>query len=63
MGEIPAATFVNFFIYLLIPFLLGFVAKKIKISPLIGYIVGGIILGNFASNLILPQIINNFALF
>ncbi len=62
MGEVPAATFVNFFIYLLIPFVMGFLKKKIKISPLIGYIVGGIILGNFARNLISAEIINNFAL-
>lgn len=63
MGEGSAATFVNFFIYLLIPFVLGFVAKKARISPLIGYIAGGVVLGNFARNLISPEIINNFALF
>ncbi len=63
MGEVPASTFINFFIYLLVPFVLGFVAKKIKISPLIGYILGGIVLGNFARNLISPEIITNFATF
>lgn len=63
MGVIPAATFLNFFIYLLIPFLLGFVAKKFRIPPIIGYIIGGIALGNIFQGLISPELINNFAYF
>lgn len=63
MGDIPATTFLNFFIYLLIPFLLGFVAKKFKIPPIIGYIIGGIALGNIFQGLISAELINSFAYF
>ena len=61
MGEIPLANFINFFIYLFIPFLFGFLAKKIKISPIVGYIIGGIALGNLFQGIISPEIINNIA--
>lgn len=61
MGEVSSSLFFNFFIYLFIPFLLGVLAKKLKISTLIGYIIGGIILSNFFDGLISKEIINNFA--
>ncbi len=63
LSEIPTSTFFNYFVYLLIPFLCGYVAKKIKISPIIGYIIGGIILGNLMTGIISQETINNFAYF
>lgn len=63
MGEIPLENFINLFIFLLIPFLLGFLAKKIKISPIVGYIVGGIVLGNLFQGIISHDIIKNIAFF
>ena len=63
MGEIPLENFINFFIFLLIPFLFGFLAKKIKISPIVGYIIGGIVLGNLFQGIISHDIIKNIAFF
>lgn len=63
MVDIPATTFFNFFLYLFIPFLVAMIFKKTKLSPLIGYILGGIIIGNLFNNLFSRSIINNFAYF
>ena len=63
MGEISTPIVFSFFIYLFVPFIFGALAKKIKISPLIGYIIGGLVLGNFFPNLIDDQAIKNFAYF
>ena len=63
MGEIPLENFINFFIFLLIPFLFGLLAKKIKISPIVGYIIGGIVLGNLFQGIISHDIIKNIAFF
>jgi len=61
MGEIPLDTFISFFIYLFVPFLFGFLAKKINISPIVGYIIGGIALGNLFQGIISYDIITNIA--
>ncbi|MFH1827353.1 MAG: cation:proton antiporter [bacterium] len=61
MGEIPLSAFISFFIYLLVPFIFGYLAKKINISPIVGYIVGGIVLGNLFQGIISTEIINNIA--
>ncbi len=63
LSEIPTATFFNYFIYLLIPFLFGYLAKKIKVSPIIGYVIGGIVLGNLMQGIISQEAINGFAYF
>lgn len=63
MTVIPAATFLNFFLYLLIPFLIAIIFKKNKVSPLIGYILGGIVIGNFLKGFFIGETINNFAYF
>lgn len=63
MPEIPVTTFFNYFLYLFIPFVFGFLAKRINISPIIGYIVGGIALGNVLSGLINQEAITGFAYF
>lgn len=63
MGEIPLENFINFFIFLLVPFLFGFLAKKIKISPIVGYIIGGIALGNLFQGITSHEIINSIAFF
>lgn len=63
MGEISATTFLNYFIYLFIPFGFALAARRINMSPIIGYIIGGIVLGNLFQGLISPRIINDFAYF
>ncbi|MCX7956218.1 MAG: cation:proton antiporter [Patescibacteria group bacterium] len=64
MAEIDFYLVFNFFIFLFIPFIFAFLAKKIKISPIVGYIFGGLIFGSlFNNNLPSNEIIKNFAYF
>jgi monovalent cation:H+ antiporter-2, CPA2 family len=63
MADIPPVIFFNFSLFLLIPFIFALILKKNKISPLIGYILGGIVLGNFFGSLLAKDMINNFAYF
>ncbi len=63
MADIPASLFFNFFIFLFIPFLFALILRKKRLSPIIGYILGGIVLNNFFDGLVSKQIINNFAYF
>ena len=63
MNDIPSSVFFNFFIYLFIPFLIGLLFRRFRISSLIGYILGGILLATFFGRLISPDTINHFAYF
>lgn len=63
MGEIGLSLVFNFFLYLSIPLVFGLLAKKIKLSPLIGYIIGGLILGNIFPELASNEAVKNFAYF
>mgnify|MGYP001618673276 CR=1 FL=1 len=63
MGEISLSLVLNFFIYLSIPFVLAIVAKKAKLSPLIGYIVGGLVIGNIFPEMSTSEAISSFAYF
>lgn len=63
MSDIPSSFFLNFSLYLLIPFIFALFFRKSRISPIIGYMLGGIVLGNFFDGLISRDIINNFAYF
>jgi Kef-type K+ transport system membrane component KefB len=42
MGEVPAQSFLNFFLYLLVPFIGGYIAKRLRLQSLIGYIIAGV---------------------
>jgi CPA2 family monovalent cation:H+ antiporter-2 len=63
MSEISSPIVLSFFIYLFVPFVFGVLVKKLKISPLIGYIIGGLVLGNFFPHLINDHAIKDFAYF
>lgn len=63
MPEIPVATFFNFFVYLSIPFVFATVSKLLKLPSVIGYMIGGVVLGNLANSFISKEIINQFAFF
>jgi len=63
MSEIPAATLFNFCLFLTIPFIFALILRRFKISPVVGYILGGLLLGNFFDTTFSRQIINNFAYF
>ncbi|MDH7476273.1 MAG: cation:proton antiporter [Microgenomates group bacterium] len=63
MANISASLFFNFFIFLFIPFIFALIFKKKNISPIIGYIFGGIVINNFFNGFVSQEIINNFAYF
>jgi len=63
MGEISLSLVLNFFIYLSIPFALAIIAKKAKLSPLIGYIAGGLVIGNLFPAMVTSEAIVSFAYF
>jgi len=63
MSDIPSSFFFNFSLYLLIPFIFAYFFRRNRISPIIGYMLGGIVLSNFFDGLISREIINNFAYF
>ncbi len=63
MTDIPFSIVFNFFLFLLFPFVFAAIAKKIKISPIVGYILGGLFVGNLLGNAISSSTINNFAYF
>src|SRR3972149_9207394 len=63
MGDIPLPLIFNFFLFLSVPFVFGYLARKIKVSPLIGYIIGGLVLGNIFPELSQDAAIRNFAYF
>ena len=63
MTDIPLNIVFNFFLFLLFPFIFAVFSKKLKISPIVGYIIGGLIVGNLFTNIASPGTINNFAYF
>jgi len=63
MSDIPAPILLNYFLYLFIPFIVAYVLKKNRISPIIGYIFGGIILSNLMGGLISKDVMSHFAYF
>ncbi|MCL4363899.1 cation:proton antiporter [Patescibacteria group bacterium] len=63
MGEIPLSLVFNFFIFLSLPFLFAALLKKVKLPPLVGYTIGGLVFGNIVSSIPAQEAIKNFAYF
>jgi len=63
MGEISLSLVLNYFLYLAVPFSFAIIARKIKLSPLIGYIVGGLVIGNLFPEMATSEAISSFAYF
>ncbi len=55
--------FFNYFIFLLVPFFFGLIAKRLKLSPIVGYLFGGIVLGNLLKDLVSIEVVTQFAHF
>jgi len=63
MVELPASFFFNIFLFLFVPFVFGYIFRKNKLSPIIGYMLGGIILANFFGGVLSREAMNGFAYF
>ncbi len=61
MHDVAPSFFLNIFVYLFIPFVCAYIARKIKIPPIIGYIIGGIILGNLFNGALSKTALGDFA--
>ena len=62
MTEIPFQMLFGAFLFLLFPLVGGYIAVRLKISPLIGYMVSGIFLHLILGNQLPRQFINNFSM-
>ncbi len=63
MTDISPSFFFNILLFLSIPFLFALILRKRKISTIIGYMLGGILLSNLFGNFLSPDILNSFAFF
>lgn len=63
MNEISPIILLSASLYIFIPFVCGYIAKKLNISPLVGYIIGGLILGNLFGKILNDEVLVNFAYF
>jgi Kef-type K+ transport system, predicted NAD-binding component len=63
MTDIPLITIFNFVLFLGVPFLVSYFIQKAKISPIVGYLLGGVILINFFGRFFSVETINNLAYF
>lgn len=63
MVELPASLFFNATMFLLVPLFVAVVFKKNKISPIVGYMLGGIILSNFFGKFTNHEVLDSFAYF
>ncbi len=63
MSEIPSGLLLNFLVFLSLPFVFAYIAKRFKVAPIVGYMISGLVLGNMLSGFYSHEIINNFAYF
>ena len=61
MTEIPKSTSLSFILFLGIPFFTTYLLQKLKISPVVGYVLGGLILVNFFGRFFSIEVINSLA--
>ena len=62
MTDIPFNLLLDVLIFLLFPLMGGFIAARYKISPLIGYIIGGVFLHILFGTRLPKDFINNFSI-
>jgi len=63
MTDIPLTTVLNFVLFLGVPFIVSYFIQKAKISPTVGYLLGGVILINFFGRFFSVETINNLSYF
>lgn len=63
MADLSSSALLNIGIYLCIPFLFAYLFKRNKISPVVGYMLGGIVVGNFLPSVVSKEIVQGFAYF
>jgi len=61
MIDIPLSIIFNFVLFLGIPFFISYFIQKANISPVVGYLLGGVILINFFGRFFSVETVNNLA--
>ncbi len=61
MADISASILINFFLFLFVPFIFALLLQRFKLSPLVGYILGGLVLGNIFPPISTNDAIRSFA--
>jgi CPA2 family monovalent cation:H+ antiporter-2 len=62
MADLSFPLLINLLIFLLFPLIGGYIAVKLRLSPLIGYILGGVVLNVLFGQSLPRQFINNFSI-
>lgn len=63
MVELPVSLFFNASMFLLVPLIIAYIFQKNKISPIVGYMLGGIVLSNFFGKFTNHEALDSFAYF
>ena len=63
MSDISVSVLFNFLLFIFIPFIFAYFFQKLRISLIVGYILGGLVLGNIFPNISTNEAIGNFAYF
>ena len=63
MADIQSSIFVSYLLFLFVPFILAYLCRRLHISSLFGYLLGGILLSSFFSNYINAPAVDQFATF
>ena len=61
MGELSLPVLSHIIIFLLFPFAGGYLATRFKLPPLVGYIIGGVLMGTFFKEAVSSEILSQFA--
>jgi CPA2 family monovalent cation:H+ antiporter-2 len=48
MGEVELGVLLHIITFLAFPFVGGYIATRFKLPPLLGYIIGGVVMGLFS---------------
>lgn len=63
MSEMQLTLVFDFLIFLILPFGFAIILKKLKLSPLIGYTIGGLVFGNAFGSLPTQEAVKSFVFF
>ncbi len=63
MDSVTPEIFLSVLLFLLVPFLCAFILRRLHLPTVIGYLIGGVLLGNFFPFILSSHFVNQFAFF
>jgi CPA2 family monovalent cation:H+ antiporter-2 len=61
MGEVELGVLLHIITFLAFPFVGGYIATRFKLPPLLGYIIGGVVMGLFVEKTVSGEFLSQFA--